>query len=55
MPRELNYEANELALIDYGVKVNEELNHKLIKIKKKNHHSIFETRINLDIFNINST
>ena len=31
--------------------MSEELTHKLIMIEKKNHPSIFERRINLDIFN----
>ena len=37
MPRESNLEANELAQIAFGVKMGEELTHKLIMIEKKNH------------------
>ena len=51
VPRESNWEADELAQIAFGVKMGEELTHKLIMIKKKNHPSIFERGINLDIFN----
>ena len=51
VPRESNWEANELAQIAFGVKISEELTHKLIMIKKKNHPSIFERGIDLDIFN----
>ena len=43
--------ADELAQIIYGVKMGEELTYKLIMIEKKNHPSIFERGINLDIFN----
>ena len=41
VPRESNWEADELAQIVYGVKNGEELTHKLIMIEKKNHPSIF--------------
>ena len=51
MPRELNWEANELDQIAFGVKMGEELTYKFFVIEKKNHHSIFERGINLDIFN----
>ena len=51
VPRESNWEADELAQIAFGVKMIEELSHKLIMIKKKNHPSIFERGINLNIFN----
>ena len=51
VPRESNWEVDELALIDSGVKMGEELTHKLIMIEKKNHPSIFEKGINLNIFN----
>ena len=49
MPRESNWEANELAQIASGVKMGEELTHKLIMIEKKNHPSIFERGMDLDI------
>ena len=51
MPRASNYEADKLAQIASGVKIGEKLTHKLIMIEKKNHPSIFERGINLDIFN----
>ena len=51
VPRESNWKADELAQIPPSVKMGEELTHKLIVIEKKNHPSIFEKRINLDIFN----
>ena len=41
----------ELAQIASSVKMGEELTHKLIMIEKKNHPSIFERGIDLDIFN----
>ena len=37
MPRESNWEADELAQIGSGIKIGEELTHKLIMIEKKNH------------------
>ena len=49
--RESHCKANELALVVSGVKMGEEYTHKLIVIEKKNHLSIFERGINLDIFN----
>ena len=51
MPKESNWKANELAQIASGVKMSEELTHKLIMIEKKNHPLIFESGIDLDIFN----
>ena len=51
MPRESNWEADELAQIASGVKMGKELTHKLIMIEKKNHPSIFERGIDQDIFN----
>ena len=51
VPRESNWEVDELAQIAYGVKMGEELTYKLIMIEKKNHPSIFERGIDLDIFN----
>ena len=50
VPRESNLEADELAQIASGVKIGEELTHKLIMLEKKNHPSIFERRIDLNIF-----
>ena len=51
MPRESNWEVDELAQISSSVKMGEELTYKLIMIEKKNHPSIFERGIDLDIFN----
>ena len=51
MSRESNYEVDEFAQIAYGVKMSEELTHKLIRIEKKNQPSIFEMGIDLNIFN----
>ena len=51
VPRESNWEVNELARIASSVKMDEELTHKLIVKKKKNYASIFKMGINLDIFN----
>ena len=51
MLRKSNQEADELAQIASGVKMGEELTHKLIMIEKKNYPSIFERGIDLDIFN----
>ena len=41
VPRKLNWKANELAQIAFGVKMGKEFTHKLIMIEKKNHPSIF--------------
>ena len=51
VPRESTWEADEIAQITYGVKMGEKLTPKLIMIEKKNHPSVFERGINLDIFN----
>ena len=49
--RESNWEANELAQVALGVKMSEELTHKLIVIGKKNHPSIYERGIRLEVVN----
>ena len=49
MPRESNWEADELAQVASGVKMSKELTHKLIVIGKKNHPSIYERRIRLEV------
>ena len=49
--RESNWEVDDLAQIAFGVKMGEELTHKLIMIEKKNHPSIFERGTDLDMFN----
>ena len=51
MPRESTWEADELAQVALGVKMSEELTHKLIVIGKKNHPSIYERGIRLEVFN----
>ena len=51
MPRESNWEADELAQVALGVKMSEELTHKLIVIGKKNHPSIYERGIILEVVN----
>ena len=50
MPRESNWEADELAQIASGVKIGEEFTYKLIILEKNNHPSNFEMGIDLDIF-----
>ena len=42
VPRESNWEADELAQVALSVKMSEELTHKLIVIGKKNHPSIMK-------------
>ena len=54
MPRESNWEANELAQIASGVQMSEELTHKLIMIGKKNHPSIYERGIKLEVISIDA-
>ena len=51
MLKESNWESDELDQIASGVKIGEELTNKLIMIERKNHPSIFERGIDLDIFN----
>ena len=51
MPRESNLEADEIAQVALGVKMSEELTHKLIVIGKKNHPSIYERGIRLEFLN----
>ena len=51
MPKESNREVDELAQEASGVKMTEESNHKLIVIGKKNHPSIYERGIRLEVVN----
>ena len=51
MPREFNWEADELAQVALGVKIIEKLTHKLIVIGNKNHPSIYEMGIILEVVN----
>ena len=50
MPIESNWEVDELAQVALGVKMSEELTHKLIVIGKNNHLSIYERGIRLEVF-----
>ena len=45
------WEADELAQVALYVKMSEELTHKLIVIGKKNHPSIYERGIKLEVIN----
>ena len=47
VPRESNWEVNELAQVASGVKMSAEFTHKLIVIGKNNHPSIYERGIRL--------
>ena len=49
MLRESNWEADKLAQVASYVKMSEELTHKLIVIGKKNHLSIYEKGIRLEV------
>ena len=51
MPRESNWEADELAQVASGVKMSKKLTHKLIVIGKKNHPLIYERGIRLEVVN----
>ena len=54
VPRESNWEADELAQVASGVKMSKELTYKLIVIGKKNHPSIYERGIRLEVVNIDA-
>ena len=54
MTRESNWDANELAQIASGVKMSEKFTHKHIVIGKKNHPSIYERGIRLEVVNTNA-
>ena len=49
MPRESNWEADELAQVALGENMSKELTHKLIVIDKKNHPLIYERRIGIEV------
>ena len=51
VPRESNWEVDELAQVASGLNMSEELTHKLIVIGKKNHPSIYERGIILEVVN----
>ena len=42
VPRESNWEADELSQVASGLRMSEELTHKLIFMQKKAHPSIYE-------------
>ena len=49
VPRESDWEVDELAQVASRVKMSEELTHKLIMIGKKNHPSIYERGIRFEV------
>ena len=51
VPRESSWEADKLAKKASGVRMSEELTHKLLMIEKKKNPPNFEKGIDLDIFN----
>ena len=51
--RESNWEADELAQVASGVKMSEELTHKLIMIGKNNQPLIYEWEIRLEVISTN--
>ena len=51
VPRKYNWEVGELAQVASGVKMDEELTHKLIVKGKKNHPAIYERGIRLEVVN----
>ena len=51
MPRESDWEVDELAQLASSAKMSKELTHKLIMIGKKNHPSIYERGIRLEVVN----
>ena len=53
MPRESNWEADELAKVASGVKMSKELTHKPIMIGKNKHPSIYKRGIRLEVVNKN--
>ena len=53
MPRESDWEADELAQLASSAKMSKELTHKLIVIGKKNHPLIYERGIRLEVVNTN--
>ena len=52
VPMEYNWEVDELAQVALGVKMSEDLTHKVIVIGKKNHPSIYESGIRLEVTSI---
>ncbi|XP_073137625.1 uncharacterized protein [Henckelia pumila] len=54
VPRQQNWEANELAQIALGLKFSEELTHRLVLIQKKNHPSIMQRGLQVETFNLDA-
>ncbi|XP_075494140.1 uncharacterized protein LOC142531771 [Primulina tabacum] len=52
VPRQDNWEADELAQISSGLRILLELTHKLLLVQKKNHPSIYQRGIQVDTFDI---
>ncbi|XP_075486426.1 uncharacterized protein LOC142526036 [Primulina tabacum] len=52
VPRQDNWEADELAQIASGLKMSPELTHKLLLIQRRNHPSIHQRGIQVDTFDI---
>ena len=51
VPRESDWETNEIAQVALGVKMSKELTHMFIVIGKNNHPSIYEMGIRLEVVN----
>ncbi|XP_075478796.1 uncharacterized protein LOC142519646 [Primulina tabacum] len=52
MPRQDNWEADELAQIASGLRMSPELTHTLLLVQKRNHPSIYQLGIQVDTFDI---
>ncbi|XP_075473939.1 uncharacterized protein LOC142504995 [Primulina tabacum] len=52
VPRQENWEADELAQVASGLKMSPELTHKLVLIQKRNHPSIQQRGIQVETFNL---
>ncbi|XP_073277708.1 uncharacterized protein [Primulina huaijiensis] len=52
VPRQENWEADELAQVTSGLKISPELTHRLVLIQKKNHPSIQQRGIQVDTVNL---
>ncbi|XP_073137179.1 uncharacterized protein [Henckelia pumila] len=52
VPRQQNWEANELAQIASGLRLSEEFTHKLVLIQKNNHPSIIQRGLQFETFNL---
>ena len=52
VPRELNWEADELSQVASSLRLSEDLTHKFIFMQKRNHPSILERGIQVETLNI---